>query len=132
MEYIRIDENRLHIVFGVTKEHQLKLLHFSSATFDEANLCKEEYMIKEAFQPVQVSFSGYNRPYEKHGNKHIVTAPGYMLQYVGMEDNRNEIGRHLVFTQEDDVTGARVISDWQFYGDTDIVRMQNTVINTGK
>ena len=131
MEYIRIDENKLHIVFGITDENQLKLLHFSKAEFDEQNLCKEEYMIKEAFQLVQVSFSGYNRPYEKHGNKHIVTAPGYMLHYVGMEDSRNAIGRQLRITQEDSVTGARVLTDWQFYGDTGIVRMQNTVENVG-
>ncbi len=29
MEYIRIQENGIHIVFGITEKRQLKLLHFS-------------------------------------------------------------------------------------------------------
>lgn len=132
MEYIQINENKIHIVFGITEEKQLKLLHFSAAEFNEKNLCPEEHFIKESFQPVQVSFSGYNRPYEKHGNKHIVTAPGYLLKYEGMKDTRNEIGRFLEFVQKDELTGAKVVSSWQFYADTNIIRMQNTVTNTGE
>ena len=101
MEYINIVENGIHIVFGVTEKRQLKLLHFSKNAFREEDLCKvgpeckaedrvrKEQFIDEAFQLVQVSLSGYNRPYEKHGNKHIVTAPGYLLTYAGMEDSVN-------------------------------------------
>ena len=96
MEYIRINENGIHIVFGITEKKQLKLLHFSKAEFCEEDLCKfgpeckaedlgrKQQFLDEAFQLVQVSLSGYNRPYEKHGNKHIVTAPGYLLTCVGM------------------------------------------------
>ncbi len=129
MEYIKINEGNLHIVFGLTEEGLLKLLHFSKSEFDEQNLCPEEYMRKEMFQLVQLSFSGYNRPYEKHGNKHIVTAPGYLLKYVSMEDTRNAIGRLLTITQKDDTTGAHTITKWQFYEGLDIIRMQNTVTN---
>ena len=89
MEYIKISENNINLVFGITEKNQLKLLHFSKAEFCEADLCKfgteckaedlvrKQQFLDEAFQLVQVSLSGYNRPYEKHGNKHIVTAPGY-------------------------------------------------------
>lgn len=87
--------------------------------------------MKEGFQLVQVSFSGYNRPYEKHGNKHIVTAPGYMLKYVGMEDTQNETGRLLVITQKDSVTGAKVVSYLQFYKGTSTIQMHHTVTNEG-
>ena len=76
--------------------------------------------------------SGYNRPYEKHGNKHIVTAPGYLLTYVGMEDSVNETGRRLTITQEDrEVTHARVETVMQFYNGTSVVRMWNTATNVG-
>ena len=40
IEYIRIHENGIHIVFGITEKKQLKLLHFSKAEFCEADLCK--------------------------------------------------------------------------------------------
>ncbi|WP_167957486.1 glycoside hydrolase family 36 protein [Anaerosporobacter faecicola] len=145
MEYIRINENGIHIVFGITEEQQLKLLHFSSVEYKEEELCKlkpeckEEDVtrwpqyIKEGFQLVQVNVAGYNRPYEKHGNKHIVTAPGYLLTYVGMEDSVNETGRVLLITQEDTkVTGIRVITTMQFYKGTSIVRCSNKVINIGE
>ncbi|HKM03370.1 MAG TPA: glycoside hydrolase family 36 protein [Lachnospiraceae bacterium] len=131
MKKIAINENGIQIVFGITKDNELKLLHFSSVDFDEKNLCPEENFIKEAFQLVQVSFAGYNRPYEKHGNKHIVTAPGFMLKYVGMEDLISENGRQLIITQKDDITGAKVVTTMDFYKGTSIVRMKNVVTNEG-
>lgn len=144
MEFIRISENGINIVFGITEKNQLKLLHFSKAEFQEENLCKfgpeckaedqvrKEQFIDEAFQLVQVNLSGYNRPYEKHGNKHICTAPGYLLTYAGMEDGVNETGRKLVIYQEDkEVTHVRVETVMQFYKGTSVVRMFNRVINEG-
>lgn len=128
-EYIRIEEDGIYLVFAVTREEQLKLLHFSSKPYEEKE--ESELFLKEGFQLVQVSFSGYNRPYEKHGNKHIVTAPGYMLKYVGMEDTQNETGRLLVITQKDPVTGAKVVSYLQFYKGTSTIQMHHTVINEG-
>ena len=128
MEYIKITENGIHIVFGITEKNQLKLLHFSSVEFHEEDLCKfgpeckeedlgrKQQFLDEAFQLVQVSLSGYDRPYEKHGNKHIVTAPGYLLTYAGMEDTVNEQGRRLTIYQEDKaVTHIRVETVLQFY-----------------
>ena len=145
MEYIKIYENGINIVFGITEKNQLKLLHFSSAEFNEADLCKfgteckaedvvrKKQFIEESFQLVQVNFSGYNRPHEKHGNKHIVTAPGYLLTYVGMDDTVTELGRKLVITQEDkEVTHSRVITTMQFYKGTSVVRMWSEVINEGQ
>ncbi|NTV77602.1 MAG: alpha-galactosidase [Clostridiales bacterium] len=130
MKYIRIVENGINIVFAINEDSQIKLLHFSSAEFEERLLAEPHY-VKEAFQLVQVSFSGYNRPYEKHGNKHIVTAPGYLLKYVSMKDTVNELGRKLEITQEDHITGARVVTHMQFYKETSVVRCFNVVTNIG-
>ena len=128
-EWIKIEEDGIYLVFAVTQEGQLKLMHFSSNPYKETD--ESELFLKEGFQLVQVNFAGYNRPYEKHGNKHIVTAPGYLLTYVGMKDERNEIGRKLIITQEDKLTGARVVSYLQFYTGTSTVRMYNEVTNVG-
>ena len=133
-QWIRIEEDGIYLVFGVTKENQLKLFHFSAKPLseqEEKKLTENETFLQEGFQLVQVNFSGYNRPYEKHGNKHIVTAPGYMLTFVDMKDERNETGRVLTFIQKDEETGARVVTTWQFYQGTSTIRMQNEVINEG-
>lgn len=141
-ELICYDVNGIHIVFGVTKEKALKLFHFSSAPFDAENLCRKpdnwwpmegmrEAQIEESFQLVQVNFSGYNRPYEKHGNKYIVTAPGFMLKFDSISEERNEDGDLLRIVQKDDVTGAKVESVMQFYDGLPVARMYNTVTNEG-
>lgn len=129
-KWIRIEEDGIYLVFGITADNQLKLFHFSSVPMGE--LEESELFIKEGFQVVQVNFAGYNRPYEKHGNKHIVTAPGYLLTFVSMEDEQEEAGRKLTITQKDEMTGAKVISTWQFYTGTSTVRMQHQVINEGQ
>ena len=144
MEYIRIYENGIHIVFGITEDRKIKLLHFSSAEFNENDLCKpkksckaeeaarRDQLIQEAFQLVQVNLSGYDRPYEKQGNKYVATAPGYLYHYVGMEDTANRLGRRLVIVQEDcEITGTRVETVMQFYAGTKMVRFTNRIINAG-
>ena len=77
MKYIKINENGIHIVFGITDRNQIKLLHFSKADFCEEDICKfgpeckaedlarRDQLIDEAFQLVQVNLAGYDRPYEK-------------------------------------------------------------------
>lgn len=125
-------ENGIHIVFAITNEEQIKLLHFSSAEYDAHNIVTPKHMVNESFQLVQVNFSGYNRPFEKHGNKHIVTTPGSLLKYIQMTDEQNEIGRKLSITQEDrEVTGCRVVTHMQFYAGTKMVRCYNVVTNIG-
>ena len=76
MKYIKINENGIHIVFGITDRNQIKLLHFSKADFCEEDICKfgpeckaedlarRDQLIDEAFQLVQVNLAGYDRPYE--------------------------------------------------------------------
>lgn len=133
-KWMEIEEDGVYAVFGVTKENQLKFLHFSSEPLTKEGreqLLENETFLLEGYQLVQINFSGYNRPYEKHGNKHIVTAPGYTLTFVDLKDERNDIGRKLTFTQKDAETGARVVTTWQFYTGTKTIRMQSEVINEG-
>lgn len=138
------DINGIQIVFGLTDEQELKLFHFSRTEFDKENLCRKpdgawqedqkswrESQIKEGFQLVQVNFSGYDRPYEKHGNKYIVTAPGYLLKFEAIYEERNEAGDVLRIVQKDSLTGAKVESVMQFYDGIPIVRLSHTVTNEG-
>lgn len=134
---IDIEENGIYLVFGITRQDRIKLLHFSALPFKEGELCfpeKEdaERMLEEGFQPVQLGLSGYDRPYERHGNKYVVTAPGCSLKFAGMEDDRNENGRLLIIRQYDEESGAYVESFYQFYDRINIVRIWQQVTNRGK
>lgn len=126
-----IEENGIHVVFGINRNQEIKLLHFSMLPMNESDF-QEPDLIHEAFQLVQVNLSGYDRPYERHGNKYVVTTPGYLLKYVELRDEVNVYGRVLTIIQEDtEVTGTRVITTMQFYTGTRVVRCKNTVTNIG-
>ena len=43
-------------------------------------------MMDEGVPLVQLEMAGYDRPYARHGNKYVVTAPGCFLLYESMED----------------------------------------------
>ena len=126
---ININENNMYIVWEVDKEGCLKLLHFSSLPFHEEDIDGESAEV--GFRFVEMSLAGFNRPHERHGNKFMVTAPGYRMKYVDHTDTRNEIGRLLVFNLSDEETNVHVYAHVQFYDGTSIVRMHHIVKNEG-
>lgn len=133
---IELAENGIYLVFGITKENRIRMLHFSALPFQEEDLRLSEKkaaeMLEEGFQPVQLNFSGYDRPYERHGNKYVVTAPGWSLIFAGMEDVRNELGRRLVIRQKDRESGAFVESFYQFFDGIPVARVWQRVKNEGE
>lgn len=87
---------------------------------------------KEAgFNFVELNLAGFDRPHERHGNKFIVTAPGYRMKYVSHQDERNEKGRVLSIITRDPVTEVQVHSFWQFYDGIPVVRMYHRIENHG-
>lgn len=140
MRRISIHHNGVYLEFRVTSQNQLKFLHFSANPLKESELklvnpniggFSDGDMLKEGWQLVQVQVPGCDRPYEKQGNKHLVTAPGWMLEYVSHSDEENAIGRLLTFVQRDTVTGLEVTTRMQFYGALPVLRCENTVENRG-
>ena len=129
MKRIKFTENGLNLVFEITDEEQLLLLHFSCLEFDEKTLGKPEH--RKAFQFLEFNVSGLDRPYERHGNKYIVTAPGYRMKYRGMEDFRNEKGRVLKINLCDDETGLETVTYIQFYDGISVARFVTQIINNG-
>ena len=97
MQYIDIHENQIYIRLAVTDSQDLKLLHFSALPLHEEDLVKEA--IPEGFPFLSMNLAGFDRPYERHGNKFIVTAPGYRMKYLSHSDERNEFGRLLTFPE---------------------------------
>jgi len=131
MNLISIEEDGIYVVFGINQNKEIKLLHFSSVPLQESDFAEPD-LIHEAFQLVQVNLSGYDRPYERHGNKYVVTTPGYLLKYVDLQDTITEQGRLLTIIQEDrEITGTRVVTTMEFYKGTHVVRFKNKVTNIG-
>ena len=126
---IRIEENGLHIVFEIQEDGSFKLLHFSALPFEADKIVNTT---KEAgFNFVELNLAGFDRPHERHGNKFIVTAPGYRMKYVSHQDERNEKGRILSIITQDPVTEVQVHSFWQFYDGLPVVRMYHRIENHG-
>lgn len=130
MRELRFEENGIHMVFRILDDGILRFLHFSALPFREEDIV--EAGVEAGFPFVGLSLSGFDRPYERHGNKFIVTAPGYRMKYVAHEDTRNALGRRLVFHTEDDQTGVQVDSYLQFYQGLPVVRCWSRVENQGE
>ncbi len=131
MKRIEIIENGIYMILEITKEEQVKLLHFSAVPFNETDIVSER-IHNEAFNLVELNLSGMDKPYERHGNKYIVTAPGYRMKYNGLKDERNELGRKIEITTYDEASEVYVTTHMQFYNQISIVRFWNEVSNKGK
>jgi alpha-galactosidase len=129
MERITILENGIHAVFEIADDKCFKLLHFGAKPFEEEDIIASS--TEYGFRFVELNLAGYNRPYERHGNKYIVTAPGYHMRYIAHIDEQNENGRKLVFTLMDEITKVYVYAHMQFYKELSVVRFWNEVVNGG-
>lgn len=122
-------ENSINIVIEINDENQVRLLHFSQLPFDEKTLTSRTGTL--GFKLVEVQCPGIDKAGERHGNKYIVTAPGYRLTYKEIRDYRNEYGRKLEIVTEDKPSGLEVVSHFQFYDGISVVRSYTTLINKG-
>ena len=129
MERIEIVENGLFLVFEIADDKCFKFLHFGKKPFNEKDIIARS--TSYGFRFVEINLAGYDRPYERHGNKYIVTAPGWHMRYESMEDGRNQNGRIVMFVLRDEITDVIVKSYMQFYDGLSIIRFWNIVENTG-
>ena len=113
MKRIEICENKIHFVLEINDENEAKLLHFSAMPFDEKNITSRTGTV--GFRLVEINLSGIDRPYERHGNKYIVTAPGYRMKFKDFTDTANQLGRKLEITTFDEPTGIEAVSHFQFF-----------------
>ncbi|MBQ6633637.1 MAG: alpha-galactosidase [Ruminococcus sp.] len=129
MKRYDIYENGIYFVLDVTDDNEPKLMHFGAVPFDESKV--HERAGKLAFRLLELQVSGYDRPGERHGNKYIVTAPGYRMRFRSFGDTNNDLGRKLEITTFDEQTGLCAVSHFQFYTNTSVVRCWTEVINEG-
>lgn len=142
MNLIHIFHNGLYLDFTITPEHQLKFLHFSCVPLEVEQLklghrsaaaaCWESDHLKQGWQIAQVQVPGYDRPYERPGDKHLCCAPACYMKYLSHSDEENVIGRLLTFHQKDALSGLHLTTYFQFYGTLPVVRCWSTVTNEGE
>ena len=57
-EYLKFEESGLHVVFGITQDKKIRLLHFSHNPFCEAEMQEKDSYLEEGFLLTQVSIYG--------------------------------------------------------------------------
>lgn len=126
---IKIEENGIYLVFEIEENQGFKLLHFSGLPFKEDAVIETT---KEAgFNFLEMNLAGFDRPFERHGNKHIVTSAGSHMRYVSHTDTKSKEGRQLKITCREDRTDILVHSTLQFYTGIPIMRICHQVENAG-
>lgn len=130
MKRWEILENGIHLVWEITDENEIKLLHFSVLDFEEDDLRSDTGV--QSFYPVEILVSGQDRVGERHGHKYIQTAPGYRMKFRDFKDDRNEKGRKLEITTFDEITGIQAVSHMQFYDGIAVVRSWTDITNKGQ
>ena len=130
MKRKEIKENGINLVWEITEENEIKLLHFSALDFDER--CMVSDTGTQSFYPVEILASGQDRVGERHGHKYTQTAPGYRMKYKAFKDYRNEKGRKLEVITEDSITGLEAVCHMQFYDGISVVRSWTEVTNRGE
>ena len=130
MKRIEVYENGILMLFEVTEERKIKLLHFSASPFSDADI--SSWGKTEPFNVVEVQVSGLDRAGERHGTKYVRTSPGYRLVLKEFRDDRNAAGRKIEVETQDEETGLVVTSHYQFYDGIAVVRAWTTLYNCGK
>lgn len=129
MKRINIYENGIYLVLEINDGNEPRLLHFSALPFDEKTLTSRTGTT--GFKLVELQVSGIDRAGERHGNKYIVTAPGYRMKFKDFSDTNNSFGRKLEITCIDEPMGLEMVSHLQFYTGTSAVRSWTVVTNNG-
>ena len=126
---ITLNENGLYLVFSVTEQNQVKLLHFSSLPFDPSTL--HSMAGTDFFRPVEVMVTGEDTPGEHQGAQMTLTQPGARLLYDHHTDERNHYGRLFTLHLYDAITNLQVKCHYQFFDGMAVVRCWTELENKG-
>jgi alpha-galactosidase len=122
---ISIKENGIYLVFEIAEDNDIRLLHFSPVPFNEDSIKENQ---KKWFRLAEIHVTGENQD-DHHGSKHTGSMPGGCLKYKEHKDYRNEKGRKLEITTQDNE--LLVTSHLQFFDNVKVVRSWTEVKNFG-
>ncbi|WP_424684793.1 glycoside hydrolase family 36 protein [Enterococcus sp.] len=125
-KYFQYKIGDLNLVFGVTEENKIRMLHYSVLPFDtEKDI---DPALLETQNLVEVQISGYNQPNHK-GNKLSNTLIGEQLVFQRIEQNNNCINVEQIF--EDEKLNLKVITTFETFPDSNGVSCSSEIVNMG-
>lgn len=125
MSHIDINENGLNLIFEITDDNLIRLLHFSSLQYNILNNNNNN----NSFKLVELQVTGENHN-DHHGSKHTGTEPGGSLRYKDHRDYVNDLGRKLEIVMSNE--NLEVVSNFQFYNGIPITKCWTEVTNIGQ
>ena len=117
-----IKENRIHMVFEVTENNELRLLNFSD---DSAENAMSEKQQKYA-QAVEIQITGDNQN-DHHGAKHTCGGSRERLKYISHSVSENNFGKKLEIQLADECIS--VVLNYQLYSGVSVVRCWTDIKN---
>lgn len=124
---IEIAENGLYLTIEITKEQDVRLLHFGAEPMEAGSIADKH---KPGFRLLELQLSGEDRA-EYHGRTHRASYPGLRMVYGGHSDTVNALGRKLELTLTDPLTGLQAVQHYQFYNGVQMVRSWTVLKNEG-
>jgi len=122
-QYLEFEENGINIIFEVTDEKRLCLLHLSNSKFNYEIIGESEQW---SYVPVEIQTTGNIRKNHRGGN-HIGANTFYSLQYQKHMDYFNELGRKLEFALKNEEIS--VVLHYQFYNGVSVIKSWVDVAN---
>lgn len=128
-KYLKITENKINMVFEITEEKDIRLLHFSYLPFEAFPSMNEDEKAK--CRLIELQFTGENQLAHR-GVKHTGTLPGYRMIYKGYTDERTPEGRKISIHLLDEITKVAAQVIFQFYDGLPVVRTWSVLTNKGR
>lgn len=124
---IEVSENGLSLVFDVTEDGDVRLLHGGVLPFEEGRI---EEKAEQGFRVLEVQLSGEDRD-EYHGRSHRASYPGLRMKYVRHYEERNKTGLVFVLEMNDPATGLETASFYQFHDGIAVFKSWTELRNKG-
>lgn len=123
---LQIQENGLHLAFGMEENRPVYLLHMGVNPMSE----EPDEKAKDGCHIQEIQVTGESRTGHM-GVSPRGTLPGHRMHYVGYTDERNAVGRILRIYTKDVQTGLSGTMVYQFYDGLPVVRCRNILKNEG-
>jgi alpha-galactosidase len=124
---IEITENGLHLLFEITDERDVRLLHFGALPFEASSIPENK---KPFYRLMELQLTGEDRA-EYHGRTHRASYPGLRMRYETHRDTRTAFGRKLEVELRDPATGLKAVQHFQFYDGVQAMRCWVALKNEG-
>ncbi|QDH23712.1 alpha-galactosidase [Saccharibacillus brassicae] len=124
---IELFENGLSLVFDVTEEGDVRLLHAGCLPFEEERI---DERARQGFRVLEVQLSGEDRD-EYHGRSHRASYPGLRLRYVRHAEQRTGAGLLFTLDMHDPATGLATTSFFQFHDGLAVLKSWTELRNAG-